>query len=230
MNFDSPIGKKKITGTPMREFDVPDESGFSGANLPMENGEPVVRRRPVQQPLDMDGIREFQAKLQAETSPQFQDDPAEIERQIRQSRLEKRSGIERLSPGAKKRIEMLIGMTRSTRNADINGTEYTLQTLKSGEMRSALFEASQFDGSLEGPYEVRKQLLSRSLTHIAGVEIVQFIGSESLEMKLMFLDEMDELLINRLYEEYLGLVKEAKDKFSVKTEVEVKEVIEDLKK
>jgi hypothetical protein len=97
-------------------------------------------------------------------------------------------------------------------------------------MRDALMEASRFDGTIQSPFEIRRQLLARSITEIAGVSTEQFIGSADVEDKCAFVDELDESLLNRLYDEYLSLVKEAKDKYAVKTEEDVKEVIEDLKK
>jgi hypothetical protein len=139
-------------------------------------------------------------------------------------------GKERLGDGAKKRIEMLIGMTRHTHSAEIDGNIYNFQTLKSKEMRDALTAAAEFDGSVQSPFEIRKQLLARSLTQVAGVAIEQFIGDDSLDAKLLFIDELDDTLLNRLYDEYLILAREAKEKYSIKTSEEAKEVIEDLKK
>ena len=227
-SFDSPIGKKKFGGPQMREIDVPDESGYS-PGPPMENGEPVVRRRPAPQ-INPDQIRDFQARMQREEMPVYEQDPAEVERQIRQAREDRKAGRERLDAGAKRRIEMLVGMVRGTRHVDIEGNVFVLKTLRSKEMSDALMAASEFDGTVRSPFEIRKQLLARSISQVAGVDIEQFIGSFDIDAKCEFIDLMDESLLNRLYEEYLSLVRESKAKYAVKTEAEVKEVLEDLKK
>lgn len=227
-SFESPLGKKKFGGSQMREIDVPDESGYSGGP-PMEDGEPVVRRRPVPQ-VNTDQIRDFQARMQREEMPVYEQDPAEVERQIRQSRLDKKSGKERLDAGAKRRIEMLVGMTRATREVEIEDNVFLLKTLRSKEMREALIAASEFDGTIQFPFEIRKQLLSRSIIQIAGVEIEQFIGSNETDAKCEFIDLMDEFLLNRIYNEYLILVRETSVKYAVKTENDVKEIVNDLKK
>lgn len=227
-SFDSPLGKKKFGGSQMREIDVPDETGYS-EGPPMENGEPVVRRRPIPQ-VNVDQIRDFQAKMQREEMPVYEQDPAEVERQIRQSRADKKSGKERLDAGAKRRIEMLVGMTRATRSVELEGNIFVLKTLRSKEMREALMAASEYDRTIQSPFEIRKQLLARSITQVAGVEIEQFIGSNDLESKCDFIDLMDELLLNRLYNEYLTLVREAGEKYAVKNEDDVKEIVSDLKK
>lgn len=227
-SFDSPIGKKSFAGTQMREFDVPDDSGYSN-QPPMENGEPVVRRRPQPQ-VNPDAIRDFQARIQREQMPTYEQDPAEVEREVRQARADRKAGRERLSDGAKRRIEMLVGMTRSTREVQIEANSFMLNTLKSKEMREAFMVIVDFEGTVQGPFEMRRQFLARALTHVAGVEITQFLGSDELEARLQFIDELDESLLNRLYDEYLTLVKDAKAKYTLKNEEDVKEVLSDLKK
>ena len=227
-SFDSPIGKKKFGGPQMREIDVPDESGYYEGPS-MDSNEPVVRRRPIPQ-VDIDAIRDYQAKMQRQEIPVYERDSVDIEREIQQARADKKAGRERLNDGAKRRIEMLVGMIRGTRSVDIEGNVFILRTLRSKEMRDALMEASKYDGTIQSPFEIRRQLLARSITHVAGVEIEQFIGSSSIEDKCLFIDEIDESLLNRLSDEYLKLVQESKNKFAVKTEEDIKEVMGDLKK
>lgn len=227
--FESPLGAKRFGGGyQMRELDVPDETGYS-EGPPMENGEPVVRRRPVPQ-VNVDQIRDFQAQMQREEMPVYDQDAAEIERQIKQSREERKTGRPRLDAGAKRRIEMLVGMTRVTRSVTLEENTFILKTLRSKEMREALMAASEYDRTIQFPFEIRKQLLARSIIQIAGVDIEQFIGSNDMEAKCEFLDLMDEFLLNRLYNEYLILVRETGEKYSIKNENDVKEIVGDLKK
>lgn len=204
--FDSPIGSKSFQGAPMREFEVPDATGYS--DVP-----------------NIEEIQQFQSRMESHPhSHQHQQTP-----QISQyERREQNSN--RLGEGAKKRIEMLLGMSQTFREVKIDSNIFVLRSLKSKEMRDALIAAFQFDGTIQGPYEIRKQLLGRSLTHVAGVEIDQFLGSSSLENRFLFIEELDESLSSRLYEEYLLLSKDAKEKYAIKTEQEAKEVAEDIKK
>jgi hypothetical protein len=225
--FDSSIGKKKIAGPQMRQLDIPDDSDYSG-----EYEESPVKRRPQQNqvPFDMNAIRDFQNKMQF-GNPDGEEDPNDIERDFKQAReIKKSNGKERLNEGAKRRIEMLIKMTSDSREVDINGNIFILQTLRSKEMREAIMAASEFDGTVQSPFEIRRQLLARSLSQIAGVDASQFVGSNDLESKLAFVDELGESLLNRLYDEYLILVKESREKYSIKNDADVKEVLEDLKK
>ncbi len=210
-NFDSPLGKKNFSSQSLREFDVPD-------------GDDNVSQYKVPH-VDAESLRHFQQSFNTEPK-----DPRIIEEEIRNAKEARRTGVEKMSDGAKRRIEMLVGITRSTRDVNIQGNVFSLQTLKSKEMREAIMSVAKYDGTVEGPFEMRKQYLARSITHIAGVDINNFLASDKLEAKLAFIDELDEPLLNHLYSEYLELTKEAREKYSVKSDEEVKEVLEDLKK
>lgn len=155
---------------------------------------------------------------------------SQVEQEIRDAREYRRTGKERLNEGAKKRIEMLLGMTRSVKDININNTNFSLRSLKSKEISEAYMTASKFDGTVQSPFEIRRQLLARSLTKIADVSFEQFIGSNDLNDKLLFMDEMDHELLNRLYDEYLQLVEEVKEKYAIKNEADAAEVVADLKK
>jgi hypothetical protein len=216
-NFDSPLGKKNFSGQQLREIDIPDETVQHLHQRMQQSGMPS---------LDESAIREFQNKVEVAERPEV----SRVEEQIRAAKEARRTGIEKISEGAKRRIEMLIGMTKLTKDVDINGNVFTLQTLRGKEMRETIKAVSKFDGTIEGPFEMRKQFLARSITHIAGVEISVFLATDSLETKLSFIEELDESLLNYLYDQYLELSKSAREKFSLKTEEDVKEVLEDLKK
>lgn len=212
--YDSPIGSKKFGGTQMKSFDIPDESGYQEP-LP-----PEVDSRVMQQVQQMQQFQQMQPP----------EDIAEIERQVRQARAARKMQTSKISDGAKKRLEILMGMTRTTREVDIENSKFVLQSLKGKEVREAIFQASQFDNTVEFPFEIRRQLLARSLVEIAGVSVEQFIGSNDLFDKLNFVEELDDAFLSRLYLEYTEMSKEARDKYAVVTEEDAKEVVEEIKK
>lgn len=234
----SDLTNKNFAAGGMRQFDVPDDSeGYEDQGAPdiaELNKRMAERGLP---PVDETTIRQMYAMQQGggggnrPKAPQPSlDDLQEKERIIKEARVAKMHGKVRLNEGARRRVEMLCGLTRSTRTADLDGQKFSLRTLKNKEMREALLTASQFDGTVESPFEIRKQLLARSLYEIAGTEASLFLGDPSLEAMFEFLDEIDETLLTRLYSEYLLLVDDAGKKFSIKSEADAKEVVEDLKK
>lgn len=224
-SFDSPLGNKKINTPALKEVDIPDDSGFNQNEIV----NPVVRRRQAMPVLDETAIQNLQTRLQQEA----EQDPAEMEKEFREAREARKAklmGKDRLNDGAKRRIEMLLRMTSFNRQVDIEGNIFVLQEIPVREMRAAMMAASEFDGTIEFTFEMIKQFLARSLTQIAGVDFSQFIGSNDIDAKLAFIDELSEPLLNRLYSEYLEMVRESKEKYSIKNELEAKEIIENLKK
>ena len=221
--FDSPIGSKQFQGQPMREFSVSDDSGYDQP--------PPRQMRQTHEPIpefDERSMREFQSQMQ-QPGPSIRE-MTDLEKNIHAAKKAKREGKERLSEGARRRIEMLIGMTRLTKDIEIAGQMYKLQTLTSQELRDSVVATAEFDGTVQFIFENRKQLLARSITVVAGVPIDQFLNSDELEAKLEFIELIDHALLHRLYSEYVALVQEAQTKYSPKTEEQAKEIVEDLKK
>lgn len=235
----SELTNKKIPGGTMRQFEVSDDSDDDqGPDIAELNRRMAERGLP---PVDEHTVRQMYASQHGggqqrpvqqhqQVQPEPIDNLYETERVIKEARVAKMHGKVRLNEGAKRRIEMLCGLTRTTRTVDFDGQAFSLRTLKNKEMRAALMAASQFDGTVESPFEIRKQLLARSLYEIAGTDATLFLGDTSIEAMFEFLDEVDETLLTRLYSEYLVLVDEASKKFAIKTEADAQEVVEELKK
>lgn len=219
-NFESPIGNRRVNGPMMREFNVSDESGRSQPQY----------QDPQMVAMDENSLRQLQQKMNNQFSSEPDEDISKIENEIRQAREAKRTGREKLNEGAKRRIDILLGITQLTREFSLEGNVFILRTLKSKETRDAISAAVVYDGTVNGPYEIRRQFLARSLTHVAGVEIEQFIGSNTLDSKLAFLDELDEAFLSRLYDEYVALNRDSKEKYSIKNAEDAQEVAENLKK
>lgn len=225
--FDSPISNRKFQGQPMKDIEVPDASGYQPQATGGGQFAPSVSRRHGT-PMTEQEIIDFNNRMQGNQDPDF--NLSDVERDMKRMRQEKMQSHQMLNDGARKRIEMLIGMTRSTRSVDIEGNTYGLQTLKGVEMREAMMAVSEFDATVQFPFEMRRQLLARSLVQVAGVPIDNFVGSNALGSKLEFIDQLDDILLNRLMDEYSALSKEAKAKYTMQKPEDVKEVAEDLKK
>lgn len=236
--IESDLGSQNIPSRPMRNLTIPDESGYTQQQQPQPqqptmigapsgNFAPSISRRQGR-PMNENEMRDWQSNIQATLDPDSQ--LSDLEREFKQAREDKKRGQTMLNEGARRRVEMLIGMTRQTRTADIEGNTYVLQTLKGKEMREAIMASSEFDNTVQSPFEIRRQFLARSLIVVANVPMDQFAGSNDLEAKLSVIDEMDDILLNRIMDEYNILIKESRSKYAIKTPEEAQEVSEDLKK
>jgi len=227
----------------MRELEVPDETGYEEASIDFDAIDNMRAERGLP-PLDLKTKKamlasQLQSKVEqpkqqlkfTSTEPEMSVQKlAEFEHTIASARRDKVSGVERLSPAAKRRIEALCGMSRGTREVDIDGNKFVLRTLRGKEQRQAIVEASKFDGTPHAAFEIRKQLLGRALVQVAGTDVELFLGDGSIEARLALIDELEEPTLLKLYSDYLDLAQETQNKYFVKTEAEAKEVIEELKK
>lgn len=184
------------------------------------------------------GMRQFEVEDASQYQENLRDRSVEsrmasvndLESQILESKKARSQGRERLNESAKRRIEMLCGVSRMTKELEIDGNIYALRTLKSKEIRDAVNASVKFDGSVDLSFETRKQFLARSLFQIAGTDINDFLNDDSFEAKLELLDNLEESIVSRLYAEYNKLSAESQEKYGIKNDTDVKGVIEDLKK
>ena len=211
-NFESGLGNKKNGGqNSTRQFVVEDVQGEQNA------------------PFDLNAIRSFQNQMNESDAPE--EDIQQIERDMQRSRQEKRTGRQRLDPGAKKRLEQLLGIVRTEKEVVLNEKmTFVLQTLKSGELNDVLAAARKEPNQFDFDWQLRRHNLSRSIKTIAGIKFTDFVGSEDIEDLLYFIDQLDDFVLTKLYKEYGNLSKEAQDKYGVNTDEKQKEVVEDLKK
>lgn len=153
-----------------------------------------------------------------------------LQQKAHQDKIAKLNTSERMSPAAKQRIEYLCGITTLTKTVDINNIKFTLQSLKNKEYKNALTEVAKVAGTIEEPFEMVKQMLCRSVVSIDGVGFSDFIGSDKLDDKKEFIEELGMAFCNRLYSEYSLLNDEINKKFAIDTQVKVEELVNDLKK
>jgi hypothetical protein len=213
----SDIGEQVISSRPLRTFEVPDasESQFEAQSdiaPKYANAEPIGA---------------FNARQLAQRGHSIED-LKRAEEAMKTARAAKMGGS-RLSSAAKARIDMLCGISRAKREIVLDGQEYKLQILKAKEQKDAILEASRVDG-IETPFAVRHQILARSLYHVGGVDMDLLVGDTSIEARLEALDELPETLLIKLFDEYNKLFEETRDRYFPKTEAEVAQVVEDLKK
>ena len=154
----------------------------------------------------------------------------DIEQNIKEARREKLSSMNKITEHGKKRSEILANIGRLNKDVQLEGYTFSLRTLKSKETREAALQTFSVGTQLEANFEARRQQLARSIYKIDNYEIIDVLGNDSIETKLEFLDDLEESVIVKLFDEFSSLKEDARVKFSITTEAEAKEVAEDLKK
>lgn len=231
----SPITNKRFASPQMRSYDVPDAEASTpqayaespvGLDLEAANALQASRGLP---PLDPAVVDAYNARHMASRA-QSPEELDQLEKEVALARRAKVAGKERLSSVAKQRIEILLETSRGVRDVDLDGNVFVLRTIRGKEQRAAFMAASEYDGTVQSPFEIRKQLLARSIASVAGTDIDLFLNDTSIDAKLAFVEELEETMLVKLYDEYLDLVRETQGKYFPKTEAEVKEVVADLGK
>lgn len=153
-----------------------------------------------------------------------------LQQKAQQQKQDQLNKVERLSVSAKQRIEYLCGISTITRNVEINNIKFILKSLKNKEYKEALKEVAKVAGTIEEPFEMVKQMLCRSIVSIDGINFNDFLGSDQLQDKKDFIEELGMSLCNRLYSEFTLLNDEINKKFAINTSEKTDELIGDLKK
>ena len=211
----SPLVNKKVYGKPLKTFDVHSAEEEQEIN----NFQPPMHQTPSQMP-------------QQTKQNNFNNDLDSIKKMEEAAERRRRavSGRERLSKGALDRLSLLLGITQVKSVVNLgNDVVFELRSLKSEESREVLKIASSVT-RLETPFELRRQYLARSVVSISNVDIDTFIGSSDLEDKLLFIDELDDAVASRLYNEFVLLKQRADAQYAIKSEDDAKEVVDNLKK
>lgn len=131
---------------------------------------------------------------------------------------------------AKQRIELLAGIGRLTRHVELDGVQFSLRSLKAREARETTMSIFACANDVDASFEIRRQTLARALYEIDGQPLEAALGGVDFSLKLKLIDDMEDVTIIRLYNEFNELRNEIQNKYGLKSEQEVKEVLEDIKK
>ncbi len=137
---------------------------------------------------------------------------------------------ERMEPGAKRRVEILLGLGRGIKDITIDNITFSLRTLKNIEWKEAIKAVAMADLAVEQAYEMRAQILSRSIFAIDNQPVEMVIGSQKFDDKVDFVQNLDEAVVSYLYDTYNKLVTENRAKFNLNTVEGAQEAVEEIKK
>lgn len=203
--------KSSESPSKLREFNVGDPADMP--NIPMD----------YQMPQDMNHPASEAGRAAYQLSP------AERE-ELQRLRNETANKQTKITDHAKKRIEILANLGRLTKQVEVDGVSFSLRTLKAKEAREATMSIFDCKNDIEASFEIRRQTLARAIYEIDGQPIELAVGGNSLDAKLDLVDEMEDVAIIKLYNEFNTLRNEVQTKYGLQSEKEVKEVVEDLKK
>jgi len=135
-----------------------------------------------------------------------------------------------LDPDKKNKLEVLLGLKRKYGKMDIDGHTITLRNLSAKESKQLVksaFDLQKEQKHVDQIYDIRNFTLAFAMYAIDDVKISDILGeNDNLEMRVSMIEEMPEAAIVELHEFYENNIAVRQPQ----TEMEAKEVIEDIKK
>lgn len=202
----SSIGNVMATGTPQKKvLTVDDQSGYKGRTVDIiEQDRSIMEQQPEQDD-------SLYAELQA-------------------AKLKKKHARDRLNEGAKQRIEILLGISRLTDDVEIDGTTFSIRSLKSKEQKAVIEYAAKENLNISYLMEIRLYTLAHSIYEIDGQPVEIILGTNDVEMIADVINDMDESLVNHLYSRYEKMVKQNKNKLNPEENEKKEELTDEIKK
>lgn len=199
-DFNSPLGRRQFASSGQRVLTVDDSSNLNNQ------------------------AREIQEEQK------FSSSRSEEVEAIQNARRAAMAASKRISPVAKERIEILAGLGRCRDKVEFEGVSFSIQSLKSGEMRDIVRISNNAQNASDSYFEARLQTLARAIYEIDDQPLSVVLGSNKLEDILTWLEDMDENLVEFIHNHYLDMVRKNKSKFVIKDEKDAAEVAEEIKK
>ena len=174
---------------------------------------------------DGEDLAQQQEEVKQFTSSAFKSSSEDYDA-IRKAAMENKK---RVTSSARERIELLLNLGRAKRDVDIDGMTFTIQSLKSGELRDIIQICNPIVDKFESFFETRAQTLARAIIEVDGNQIGLILGSDDFGTIMSWLGEMDESVVEFLHKNYLDLMDKHKEKFKLDI-TNVAEVSDEIKK
>jgi hypothetical protein len=227
-SIESPLGRVSVSSSGQKQRPIINVEDPTDPVSPEGQYGQYVQEMPAEQYVHssepVQGRRRVQAQTREE-SMRAAADARYLAEEARRNRSE-----DKMESGAKRRVEILLGIGRGVKNVTIDNITFSLRTLKNGEWKDAIKAVAKAELAVEQAYEMRAQILSRSIFAIDNQPIEMVIGAERFEDQIDFIQNMDEAVVSHLYDVYNKLVEENKAKFNINTTEGAQEAVEAIKK
>ena len=127
------------------------------------------------------------------------------------------------------RFEVLVGISRLTDKIEINGVNFGLRSLKTKEQRHVYKAALENPVPMDQVYILKTYTLAHSL-YLIDDQPVEFLGRQTFEEKLEIIEELDDLVVDELYEKYNSMLQAHKEALNKDIGETAEEVVANIKK
>jgi len=198
----------------------------------MSNGKKV---RGISSPMGrLAFAKQQEKKVLTVDDPTVEDEVEDSEEQYRKeleaARKAKQEAQVKATPQAINRLEILAGIGRLGTEITIDNITFSLKSLKAREMREIMVAASKVENAVEQAFEMRANTIARAIDKVNGQPFDIILGSDDLDFKIAFVQELDEKVLVKLHNEYTAMVSDSNSKIEEDLGKTAEEVSETVKK
>jgi hypothetical protein len=242
--------RRKFISSSLGDFEIPndlDRKQVLSVEDPtedeyFEDEDPVYNREMTRREADAAAFEKRQKmaqefaqraeELAAEKKTQrvIEESPEEIRQRLSKSKEQIKSQNQRAPKNTVDRMEVLVGISRLTKEVDIDGTIFSIRSLKSREMREIMKYSEAQETKLDQLLSIKLGTLAYSIYEIDGNSFDYICKSGDLEDKIEVVDDFDNFLVKKLWNEYSEMVAIHNDSVKADLGSTSKEFSENLKK
>lgn len=189
---------------------------------------PAIGGEEEQLPMPYQGKMQFGTSAPADDFAHFKL-TAEEEAELKQARADKLTE-KPVPPQMRTRIEYLADIGRMTKDVKIGENTFTLRTLKSKENKAVLLTLVDAANRVDEAYGIKFHTLARAILRLDGQPFEHFVGDKGIAAVISVLEEMEDGVTDKLFNEYLELKSSSDASFAIKDDSDLKEVSEALGK
>jgi hypothetical protein len=130
-----------------------------------------------------------------------------------------------VSPTAKSKFELLLGIGRKVIDVAVDDHIFTLRTLKNKEQKQIILTAAESETVLTQSFTIKDLTLAYSLFKIDSEPVENVLGQD-FSKRLELIEELDGKAIDKLYEAFKDITNNDSNDLGTTTE----EVVENIKK
>jgi hypothetical protein len=229
IEFNSPLGRLAFAEEHALNGNNPKIIGISDETNPVK---PKVIEKIKESEMDVYSTD----KEEWDQIAKLVDDQEALREKVESLRAKNKESLLKINDKNREKVEVLLSLKRKTKDVEIGEMVFRISTLKrkqSKELSLALLDKRKTSpNDLDLTFELMNETLARVIVEVSDLDTTlgkfvsfkDFLGVEDEKDIVLFIEELDEDVVDLLYSEYLNLKKDVSFETSEKTVEEIKKL------
>lgn len=229
IEFNSPLGRLAFAEEHALNGNNPKIIGISDETNP-------AKSQSVQKNKEIEMDAHSTDKEEWDQIAKLVDDQEALREKVENLRSKNQQNLLKINDKNREKVEVLLNLKRKTKDVEIGEMVFRISTLKrkqSKELSLALLDKRKTSpNDLDLTFELMNETLARVIVEVSDLDTTlgkfvsfkDFLGVEDEKDIVLFIEELDEDVVDLLYSEYLNLKKDVSFETSEKTVEEIKKL------